>query len=177
MALQISGTNGITFPDSTSQSTKAIEVTGGRLTNSLVMNGLRSDPNFTNNNAPHPIKYGAARVRQYSYNWQATAQNGSIDLIRNTGSYGDIHCFCYVIGYHSGRSYQMWEGVWGGYGQQLTAIGGGGAFSLSTPSSVAGYSTLRLSWNTGTSPAPWVRFGMWMYGDMPVEALIGNLIE
>jgi hypothetical protein len=175
MTIQISGTSGIVFPDSTSQTTKAIEVTGGRLQNSLVMTGLRSQPNFTNDRAPHPVEQGIGRVRQYSYNWNATTTSGSIDLIKNTGSYADIHCFCYVIAYHSGRSYQMWEGVWGGYGNQLTSIGGGGGFGISMVSNGAGFNTLRLSWST--THVPWVKFGMLIFNNSPVQALVGNLVE
>jgi len=138
---------GLTFPDTTTQSTAAVPLTGGTMTGQL--------------NYPTLITVnGLNQTRQYSNSFSAAQAGGSLNIMYNTGSYADIHFYMALVSYHSGRSYQAWKGVFGGYGLASTLVGGGGAFSISTTASnsaggtnslSAGYNYLQVSWSALTA--------------------------
>tara|TARA_B110000503_G_scaffold132154_1_gene207777 strand:+ start:1328 stop:1843 length:516 start_codon:yes stop_codon:yes gene_type:complete len=161
---------GITFSDSTTQSTAALPLTGGTMTGDLSLYRLRAN--------------SGVGILQYFHSFTGTTSATSVNLLYNTGSYDDIHFQINVIGYHSGRSYQRWEGVWGGYGLSTSAAQGGGIFSLScTPTQgsgggvgnlAAGYNYLQLSYGA-QAYAPGTYVWLTMYKAFSCAAVVGTL--
>jgi len=163
---------GVTFSDSTTQSTAALPLTGGTMSGSL---------SLTNINANNGVQ--SATYKQYTHGFTAAQAGGSLNLMYNNNSYSDVHFYMTLIGYHSGRSYQSWSGVFGGYGANFGGTGGGGAFSLSTTSSnsgggssnlTSGYNYLNLSWSTLTAPGGMSVY-MQIYGSSGIAIVNGTL--
>ena len=104
MTVQLTS-SGIQFSDSTSQTTAALPLTGGTMSGQLSLPTIR----VGGGNA-------LSAYRQYKHSFTGSTSGGAVNLLYNTGSYDDIFFIMTVIAYHSGRSYQMFQGVWGGYG-------------------------------------------------------------
>lgn len=78
----------------------------------------------------HNISSGSQRrIRTYEYTY-SHPQNTRIDLMYNASAYTDVHFTLTLEGFHSGRSYQMWQGCFGGYGANFVTTGGSGGFTL-----------------------------------------------
>ena len=159
---------GVTFSDSTTQSTAALPLTGGTMTGDLGLYRLRATS-------------GVAML-QYYHNFTDTLSANSINLLYNTSSYDDIHFQLNLISYHSGRSYQRWEGVWGGYGLTASSYGGG-IYTLSCTSSNAGggssnltsgYNYLSIS-KGSQSNQPGTTIWMTMYKGFSCATVVGTL--
>ena len=170
MAATLTST-GITFNDSTTQTTAAIPLTGGNMTGPLVLNSLISAPG------------NISGYRQYYYSFGGSTAGGTVNLMYNTNSYDDVMFTCNLIAYHSGRSYQMWKGYWGGYGANFSQTNGGGMFSMTTTSSnsaggpsnlSSGYQYLQISYPAYTY-APATYIWMQFYGYGGVAPVVGTL--
>jgi hypothetical protein len=162
---------GVTFSDNTTQSTAALPLVGGTMSGPLVLNSLTSGLG------------NISGYRQYYYNFYGGTSGGSLNLCYNTGSYDDVLFTANLIAYHSGRSYQMWKGVWGGYGANFSQTNGGGMFSMTTNSSnsaggpsnlSAGYQYLQLNWGAYIY-GPYTTIWMQFYGYGGVAPVVGTL--
>lgn len=157
--------SGIQFSDSTVQTTAGLPLTGGTMSGQL--------------NLPTICVAGGnslSAYRQYKHNFTGSTSGGSINLLYNTGSYDDIFFIMTVFAYHSGRSYQMFQGVWGGYGVNFTQTNGGGVFSLTTtasnsaggPSNLSpGYNYLQINWpSMAYAPGTYIYSQFYGYGGL-----------
>jgi hypothetical protein len=152
-------TSTVTFPDNTTQSTACMPITGGQFTNLV---SLRSQTSGG----------GQYKYRQYVHNFTGSASGGTMNLMSNTDSYGDVHFMLTLVAYHSGRSYQSWQGVFGGYGANFSGTGGSGSFSLGVSGSA--YGTLQVSWgNIGYAPSTYI--GMQIFSDPRITVINGTL--
>jgi hypothetical protein len=168
----ILNSSGLTFPDSTTQSTTGIPLTG----NVTLDSGVAISQQALNINVPGGTWSGTANggqknIRQWYATWSQPS-NTTYDMISTTGSYEDCPFILVTSCYHSGISYQMWEGVFGGYGLSSTGYGSG-AFSLSCSSTSTG--TLRLSCGSLTITAT-VYACMYIFGPQGMYANRGSIL-
>jgi hypothetical protein len=122
----------------------------------------------------HNVSAGSQRrIRTYEYQY-SHAQNTTVDLMYNSSAYTDVHFMLTLEGIHSGRSYQMWQGIFGGYGAQFTAIGGGGSFTLQNATKDAGRAYLRIS--AGALSITSTNYvAMTIFGDADITIVNGSL--
>ena len=124
--------SGITFSDSTTQSTAAVPLTGGQLSGQLTLKHLVSR---------------TVPVYQWSHAWtHPNTANSYVALLYNTGSYSDIH-FMFILHSRTGSNgFYMWSGIFGGYGAQYSqkAATGSGQFTLSWTNLSAGYGKISI---------------------------------
>jgi hypothetical protein len=131
MAATLTST-GLTFSDSTTQSTAAVPLTGGQLTGNLVLKHLVSR---------------TVPVYQWSHKWtHPNASNSYVDLLYNTGSYSDIHFMMVLHSRTGSNGFYMWSGIFGGYGGQYSQkvqVSNSG-FSLTWTNISAGYGKISI---------------------------------
>ena len=124
--------SGITFSDSTVQSSAGVPITGGQLSGNITLKHLVSR---------------TVPVYQWSHAWtHPSAANSYVDLLYNTGSYSDIH-FMMVLHSRTGiNGFYIWSGIFGGYGGQYSqkAATGSGQFSLTWTNISAGYGKISI---------------------------------
>jgi hypothetical protein len=164
--------SGIQFSDSTVQTTAGLPLTGGTMSGQLNLPTIKVSSGFGLNN-----------YRQYKHTFTGSTSGGAVNLLYNTGSYDDIFFLMTVFAYHSGRSYQMFQGVWGGYGNNFSQTNGGGIFTLTTTSSnsaggpsnlSAGYNYLQINWGSLAYP-PGTTIYAQFYGYGGLSAVNGTL--
>jgi hypothetical protein len=77
------------------------------------------------------VKNGSQRqIRTWEWN-PSLSKNTRYNLMYNNSSYTDVHFIFTLEGFHSGRTYGMWAGVFGGYGANWTQLGYSGGISPS----------------------------------------------
>ena len=131
--------SGITFSDSTTQSTAAVPLTGGQLSGQLVLKHLVSR---------------TVPVYQWSHQWTHSTTSGtSIDLLYNTGSYSDIHFMMVLHSRTGSNGFYIWSGIFGGYGAQYSQKTqlANSQFSLSYTNISAGYGKISIVNNSALS--------------------------
>lgn len=122
----------------------------------------------------HNVNSGSQRrIRTYEHSY-SHPQNTTIDLMYNTDPYTDVHFTLTLEGFHSGRSYQMWQGTFGGYGANFISTGGSGSFTLQNAGLDTGRSYLRIS--AGALTVTSTNFiAMTIYGDSNITIVNGSL--
>jgi hypothetical protein len=122
----------------------------------------------------HNVSTGTQRrIRTYEHAYQH-AQNTTVNLMYNTSSYTDVHFTLTLEGFHSGRSYQMWQGCFGGYGANFITTGGSGGFSLQNVGIDAGRAYLAISAGALTTTSS--NFvAITIYGDSDITIVNGAL--
>jgi len=113
------------------------------------------------------------RIRTWEWNGATLNQNSTYNLVYNSSSYADVQFILTLEGFHSGRSYAMYAGVFGGYGAQFQLIGGSTACTISQAPQGTGtaYLTANTTGLTGGSGS--FSIHMTIFGDAPVTAVNG----
>ena len=188
MAIILDGTTGITAPDITSAAgLDAADINDGAVTaaklhTTAVTDKLGYTPanlsgdTFTGATYLHSLNVSGGsqrRIRTYEHVYQHP-QNTGINLIYNSSAYTDVHFMLTLEGFHSGRSYQMWQGVFGGYGGQFITIGGGGGFTLQNATLDTGRAYLRISAG-GLTQTSTNYVAMTIFGDAGITIVNGSL--
>lgn len=122
----------------------------------------------------HNVSGGSQRkIRTYEYAY-SHAQNTGINLMYNSSAYTDVHFILTLEGFHSGRSYQMWQGVFGGYGGNFISTGGGGSFTLAVQDLDTGRKYLRI--NAGALTITSTNYvAMTIFGDADIVVVNGSM--
>jgi hypothetical protein len=178
MRISYSGSNGLLFPPSPQNTTRLQQNSAGLTASGwnstakpVRLNGLKVE---TGVSGTFGSALSAKNIQQWDGYW-AQAQNTSVNIMYNAGSYEDVNFILTLISYHSSISYQMWTGTFGGYGSSWATYGSG-AFSLSTAGTgTAGFSYLRLSVGGLTGGVGNTYAQMIILGDQPVVALLGGM--
>jgi len=188
MSIVLNGTTGITTPDLTSAAgldTSDINdgaVTATKLHTTTVTDKLGYTPAnlagdvFTGATYLHSLNVSGGsqrRIRTYEYTYEHP-QNTGINLMYNSSAYTDVHFILTLEGFHSGRSYQMWQGVFGGYGAQFTSVGGNGSFTLQNVPLDTGRAYLQIS--AGGLTVTSTNFvAMTIFGDTAITVVNGGM--
>ena len=188
MAIILDGTTGITAPDITSAAGLDASdindgaVTAAKLHTTAVTDKLGYTPAnkagdiFTGTTYlySHNVSGGSQRqIRTYEYTY-SHVQNTGVNLIYNSSAYTDVHFMLTLEGFHSGRSYQMWQGTFGGYGGNFISTGGSGSFSLTVQDLDAGRRYLRI--NAGALTITSINYvAMTIFGDAGVVVVNGSM--
>jgi hypothetical protein len=133
---------GITFSDSSVQSSTGLPVAGG------TFSGMPTLTHLVSGN-------GQAIIRQYNHSWTyASTAGGTVDLMYNTGSYSDIHFILFLHTSTGSNGFYIWEGIFGGYGAQYTqrAQTGNGQFNLTRTETSTGFAKISIT-TSGTLPS------------------------
>ena len=159
---------GLTFSDSTTQSTQGIPLTGGTVTGRVAL------PYIKVNNTS-----GVATMRNVrQWNWSYThAQNTSMYYVQNSNSFDDVTFQLNIVSYSGYILYGTVLGAFGGYGINYTTYGG--AFNSYTPicdnSSNPGYGRFGLSLGGIYSGQAGVNVSLTIFGKNPITAINGTL--
>ena len=140
-----------------------INVAGGTLTGTLNLNSLN-------------VQGGQRKIRTWEWNNASLNQNTNTNLIYNSSSYTDVHFLLTLEGFHSGRSYAMYAGTFGGYGLNHQLIGGSTSCSLSVGTHSTGKKYLRASTSSLTGGSGTFHFHMTIYGDSGITVVNGAMV-
>lgn len=122
----------------------------------------------------HNVSSGSQRrIRTYEYIY-SHAQNTTVNLMYNASAYTDVHFTLTLEGFHSGRSYQMWQGSFGGYGANFVTTGGSGSFGLQNVGLDTGRAYLAISAGALTITST-NYVAMTIYGDSDIVIVNGGL--
>jgi hypothetical protein len=167
---------GVSFSDSTSQTTAGIPLTGGTPTGTVIMPQLKV---FNGNTSPGS-NYNANDMRNIrQWYWSATmSANSTYDLVSNSNAYDDVTFQLILVGYSGYIIYPMWWGCFGGYGINYTSMGSGGGpyYSLTTSSISSGYSKLQITVGSVNGGSAGVYLSMTVYGKNPITPINGSFI-
>ena len=123
----------------------------------------------------HNVSAGTQRrIRTYEYVY-SHPQNTRVDLMYNNSAYTDVHFTLTLEAFHSGRSYQMWQGCFGGYGGNFITTGGSGGFALQNNGLDTGRAYLSLYTGALTNGVAEVYISMTIYGDTGITLVNGGL--
>jgi hypothetical protein len=165
---------GLSFSDSTSQTTAAIPLTGGTPSGTVTMSGLRV---FNGNTSPGS-NYNANDMRNIrQYYWTTTMlANTTYDLVSNTNAYDDVTFQMIIVAYSGYILYPLYLGCFGGYGINYTNVGGGTLYPLQVSSIGTGYQKLQIAAGNMNGGQAGVNISMTIYGKNPVTVINGTLI-
>lgn len=159
---------GLTFSDSTTQSTQGIPLTGGTVTGKVVLPYIK-----VNNTSGVAIM---RNIRQW--NWSYThPQSTSMYYVQNSNSYDDVTFQLNIVSYSGYILYGTLLGTFGGYGMSYTTYGN--AFSYYTPicdnSSSPGYGKFGLSLASVYGGYAGVNVSLTIFGKNPITAINGTI--
>lgn len=118
------------------------------------------------------VKNGSQRqIRTWEWSAQLT-KNTRYNLMYNNSAYTDVHFIFTMEGFHSGRTYGMWAGVFGGYGSNWTQLGYSGGISPSQVGLDAGRNYFGIDVGN-TTIDPYVYMHMTVFGDSGVSLVNG----
>lgn len=155
--------SGITYSDSTSQSSAGVPPSGATMSGIVTMTSLIAANGF---------------CRQWAHTWtHPITANTSVDILYNTGSYSDVHFMLILYARTGSNGFYMWDGIFGGYGGQygLRTNSGDSIFSLTWTEISPGYAKIALK-NTGTLPSSQGMSAVaYFYNSEGVGAYVGTI--
>lgn len=170
----ILNSTGVSFSDSTSQTTAAIPLTGGTPSGTVIMPQLKV---FNGNTSPSS-NYNANDMRNIrQYYWSPTMlANTTYDLMVNTNAYDDVTFQMIIVAYSGYILYPMYVGCFGGYGINYSNLGGGTLYPLQVTQTSPGYQKLQIAAGNMNGGAAGVNISMLIFGKNPVTVINGTLV-
>jgi hypothetical protein len=123
------------------------------------------------------LRVGGAQSRIRTWHWAVSLnQNTRYNLMYNSSAYTDVQFILTFEGFHSGRSYGMYSGLFGGYGSNWTTLG---ASTSVTPSLVdldAGRRYFGIDTGGLTGGSGFFYMHMTIFGDSPIALVNGEFL-
>jgi hypothetical protein len=173
MAATLNST-GVSFSDSTSQTTAGIPLTGGTPTGTITMPQLKV---FNGNTSPGS-NYNANDMRNIrQWYWSTSmAANTTYDLVSNTNAYDDVTFQMTIVAYSGYILYPLYWGCFGGYGINYTNLGGGTLYPLQVTQISPGYQKLQIAAGSMNGGSASINISMMIFGKNPITVINGTLV-